>query len=384
MRIALCHKRLDRAGGTERDFFVTARGLRDRGHEIHLFCSEFAVEAPVGTFPHRVPVLPLGRTARLLSFARRAPAIIQRFNCDVVVSFGRMIRQDVLRSGGGSHKIFLERLRADGGAARGWWHHVSLYHRSLLALEKQQFATSNFKTVVAVSGEVKRELIQAYGVPEGRIVVLYNGVDPVRFNPSLKEKWRAVVRSQLRVPEDADLVLFVGSGFYRKGMDRLLRIWGAPELKNTFLVAVGDDARLRRYQRLAERQAPGRIIFVGRQEHVERFYGAADALVLPSLQEAFGNVVLEALASGIPPVVSRAVGAAELLTGSLAGGVVDDPDAPGALTHKLLQVLEKSRRSERAAAARRLAEAYSWDNHFDKLEAHLSNVTRREGRGRTS
>jgi UDP-glucose:(heptosyl)LPS alpha-1,3-glucosyltransferase len=231
---------------------------------------------------------------------------------------------------------------------------------------------------------VKRELIEAYGVPERRIVVLYNGVDPVRFNPSLKEEWRAVVRSHLGVPEDADLVLFVGSGFYRKGMDRLLRIWGAPELKNAFLVAVGDDVRLRRYRRWAERQAPGRIIFVGRQEHVERFYGAADALVLPSLQEAFGNVVLEALASGVPAVVSRTVGAAELLTDSLAGGVVDDPDAPGALVHKLLQVLEKRRRSERATAARRLAEAYSWDNHFDKLEAHLSNVTRREGGGRAS
>jgi UDP-glucose:(heptosyl)LPS alpha-1,3-glucosyltransferase len=273
--------------------------------------------------------------------------------------------------------MFLERLRADGGAARGWWHYLSLYHQSLLALEKQQFAAPNFQTVVAVSGEVKRDLIEAYGVPERKIVVLYNGVDAVRFNPSLKEKWRAVVRSELGVPADADLVLFVGSGFYRKGMDRLLRIWGAPELKNAFLVVVGDDARLRWYRRLAERQAAGRIIFVGRQEHVERFYGAADALVLPSLQEAFGNVVLEALASGVPPVVSRTVGAAELLTDSLAGGVVDEPDAPGAFTHKLLEILEKRRRAERAAAARRVAEAYSWDDHFDRLEAHLSNVGRR-------
>jgi UDP-glucose:(heptosyl)LPS alpha-1,3-glucosyltransferase len=384
MRIALCHKRLDEKGGTERDFSLTARGLRDRGHEVHLFCSEFAIDPPAGTFAHRVPVVPLGRTARLWSFARRAPAIIQQFNCDVVVSFGRMIRQDVLRSGGGSHKIFLEKLAKNGGAARAWWQRLSIYHRSLLALEKQQFENSSLKAVIAVSAEVKRELIEAYGVPESKILILYNGVDPVRFHPSLKQKWRTVVRAQFGVPLEADLVLFVGSGFYRKGFDRLLRIWGSPELKDAFLIAVGDDARLRRYRSWAERQAPGRIIFAGRQEHIERFYGAADVLALPALQEAFGNVVLEALASGVPPVVSRSVGAAELLTDLLAEGIVEDADAPGELKHKLVQVLETHRRGDRAAAARRLAEACSWDNHFRKLETCLTNLWQRDNGGTAS
>src|SRR2546426_4697885 len=95
MRIALCHKRLDERGGTERDFHLTAKGLRDLGHEIHLFCSEFAIEPPSGTFAHKVPVLPFGRTAELWSFALHAPKIVQKFNCDVVVSFGRMMAQDV-------------------------------------------------------------------------------------------------------------------------------------------------------------------------------------------------------------------------------------------------------------------------------------------------
>jgi UDP-glucose:(heptosyl)LPS alpha-1,3-glucosyltransferase len=289
-----------------------------------------------------------------------------------------MIRQDVLRSGGGSHKIFLKKLGASGGAARNWWQQVSLYHRSLLALEKRQFAASNFRLIIAVSAEVKRELIEAYGLPENKIVVLYNGVDLVRFTPALRERWRAAVRAELGIPREAEVVLFVGNGFYRKGLDRLLAAWRSPELKTAFLIIVGDDARMRGYRHWAEREAPGRIIFAGRQQTVERFYGAADVLALPALQEAFGNVVLEALAAGVTPVVSRQVGAAELLTGGMPECVVRDPDCAGELSGKLAAALRRCRRPEQAARARELAEAHSWENHFKGLEKCLASVARQK------
>jgi glycosyltransferase involved in cell wall biosynthesis len=68
----------------------------------------------------------------------------------------------------------------------------------------------------------------------------------------------------------------------------------------------------------------------------------------------------------------------------LAEGIVEDADAPGELKHKLVQVLETHRRGERAAAARRLAEAYSWDNHFRKLETCLTNLWQRDNGGTAS
>ncbi len=108
MKIALAHKRLDLKGGTEKDFYRTAQGLRDLGHEIHLFCSEFGVEPPSDVFAHRIPVLPLGRTARLWSLALVGPAIIRKHPCDVVVSFGRMPRADVVRCG--DHSLFVAQV----------------------------------------------------------------------------------------------------------------------------------------------------------------------------------------------------------------------------------------------------------------------------------
>jgi UDP-glucose:(heptosyl)LPS alpha-1,3-glucosyltransferase len=379
MKIALAHKTLDKRGGTELDFYRTASGLRDLGHEVHLFCSEFAIDPPAGTYAHLIPIVPLGRTARLWSFAKIAPTIMRPYSCDVVVSFGRMICQDVLRSGGGSHRAFLQKFGKEGGLRRRIWHHLSPYHQSLLALERRQFQPGHYKRVLAVSEEVKRELLATYAVREDRITVIHNGVDEKRFHFSLRDKFRTLIRKQWHIPLDAPTVLFVGSGFRRKGLDRLMKAWNSPQMKDAYLVVVGDDAQRARYQALAAERANGKIIFVGRRDDVESYYGAADLLALPAVQEAFGNVVLEALATGLPTVVSQVVGASEILKGKLADGIVVHPEDPKELVDKLLAMLEGGRHPTFALEARELAEAYSWSNHFSKLEIFLKETIEQNG-----
>jgi len=374
MRIGLAHKRLDLRGGTERDLYRTAEGLRDLGHEVHLFCAEFGVEAPPGTFSHRLPVLPLGRTARLWSLAAWGPETIRKHRCDVVVGFGRMAEQDVVRSGGGTHREFLERLGVEGGAQRRFWQRASIYHRSLLALERRQFSLTRSKKIIAVSKEVERDIVQHYDVPLERITVLYNGVDHERFQPSLRHQWRCLVRRELSIPEQAPVVLFVGNGFQRKGLDRLLAVWDSLPFRDAYLLVVGEDARSGQYRTRAKAVAGERIVFAGRQKAVERYFGAADAVALPSVQEAFGNVVLEGLCCGLPVVVTRGVGAAEVLQGGLAQGVVENPDDPTELAQKITAQLRRSKEPVCREEARRLGESYSWRNHFHKLESVLMEV----------
>jgi len=263
MKIALAHKRLDLKGGTERDLYRTAEGLRDLGHEVHLFCAEYGVEAPPETFSHRIPVLPLGRTARLWSLAAWGPETIRKHRCDVVVGFGRMATQDVVRSGGGTHRGFLERLGAEGGARRRLWQRLSVYHRSLLALENRQYSTGRYSRIIAVSQEVKRDIIDHYATPADRIAVLYNGVDLERFHLSLREKWRCRIRQEWGIPDHAPLVAFVGSGFRRKGLDRLLAIWDSPGMRDAYLLVVGEDARTDRYRARAKVGPPSALFLLG-------------------------------------------------------------------------------------------------------------------------
>jgi UDP-glucose:(heptosyl)LPS alpha-1,3-glucosyltransferase len=376
VKIALVHKRLDKSGGTELDFYRTAAGLRDLGHEVHVFCSEFAIEPPEGTFAHFIPVVPLGRTARLWSFASVAPRIIRPYPCDLVVNFGQMFSQDVLRSGGGSHRAFLQELGEEDGLRRRLWHGLSPYHRSLLALEREQFKPGHYKRILTVSEAVKRELLAIYAVPEDKITVIYNGVDHKRFHPGLRDRFRETIRKQWHIPFDAPVVLFVGNSFQRKGLDRLLKVWSLPQMKETYLVVVGDEARAGRYKALAERQAKGRVVFVGRRDDVECYYGAADLLALPAVTEAFGNVVLEALAAGLPALVSKNVGAAEVLKGELAEGIVVHPEDPKEIATQLLAMLERSRDPSFSSSARKLGKEYSWRNHFEKLDAFLKETVK--------
>jgi UDP-glucose:(heptosyl)LPS alpha-1,3-glucosyltransferase len=376
MKIALVHKRLDLNGGTERDLFQTAEGLRNLGHEVHLFCSEYGVDPPRGVVVHCVPIIPLGRTVRLWSFAWFAPRTIKKAGCEVVVSFGRLLRQDVLRSGGGTHRGFLERLGIEGGARRRFWQWISIYHRSLLALERRQYRESGSAKIIAVSEEVKRDIVAHYSVPAEKIVVIYNGVDQNRFHPARRAEVRQSVREHWKIPLEAPLVLFVGSGFRRKGLDRIISIWKSPGLQHVFLLVVGDDTRIGRYRSWANTVAPGRILFAGRRNDVENYYASADVVVLPAVQEAFGNVVIEGLASGLPVLVSRDVGAAELLQGKLAQGIVNQVDDPKELEEKILLLLERSRDPVWIREARRVGEEYSWANHFRRFEAVLRETCR--------
>jgi len=166
-------------------------------------------------------------------------------------------------------------------------------------------------------------------------------------------------------------VLFVGSGFRRKGLDRILSIWKSPRLRDVFLLVVGDDARINRYLSLASSIAPGRIIFTGRRDDIENYYAAADVVALPALQEGFGNVVMEALASGLPVLVSRDVGAAEIIHGPLVQGIVDRVEDLPELEEKLLLLLAASRDPNWIREARQIGERHSWENHFKKIEAVL-------------
>ena len=217
-------------------------------------------------------------------------------------------------------------------------------------------------------------MIENYDVPADRITILYNGVDADLFHPTKRNTYGAVLRAEFKITDSAPLVLFVGSGFARKGLDRLLALWQMPKLKDAYLIVVGDDAGMAQYRSRAQAIEPDRILFAGRRGDIENFYAAADLVALPSVQEAFGNVVLEALASGVPVVVSGAAGAAEVLEGNLAEGIVEDWDSAPEVTRKFADLLARSRDGELRGAARRLAERYSWAKHFQRLDVLLKEV----------
>jgi UDP-glucose:(heptosyl)LPS alpha-1,3-glucosyltransferase len=370
MRIAFMHRRLT-GGGTEADLRRMAGGLAARGHDVHVFCAR-AREVPPGVTTRRVRIVRGGRLLRLLSFAVAAPRAVARDPWDVVVGFGRTPRQDIVRVGGGTHRSYLARMEAAGQRRRA----RGPYHRAILWLERRMFAPAGHRRVLAVSQLAANEVAQDYRVPAQDLAVIYNGVDGERFNPGRRPELGPSLRAELGIDPDIPLCAAIGSGFARKGFDVLLALWRRSPPAGAALVLVGDDERLTSWQRqAAEPPLTGRVVVTGPRRDVEAVLAAADVVCVPSRQEAFGNVVLEACAAGVPVVTSRRTGAAELLDGPLGALVVDDPEDLDAVA----AALERALGSERAAlgaAARRRAEALPWDLHLDRLEVLLEETAR--------
>jgi UDP-glucose:(heptosyl)LPS alpha-1,3-glucosyltransferase len=346
-----------------------AGGLVERGHGVHVFCARPG-EPPPGVVVRPVRIPRGGRLVRLLGFALAAPRAVARERFDVVVGFGRTARQDVVRVGGGTHRSYLAAMEAAGlrGRARG------PYHRAILWLERRQFSPAGQRAVLTVSARAAAEVARDYGVPGARIRVIYNGVDLERFHPAHRAARRAGVRAGLGIAAEVPVCLAIGTGFSRKGFDWLVDLWRTAPPAGAVLVLVGDDERLAWWRRQAAEPAlAGRVLVTGPRPDVDALLAAADVLCLPSRQEAFGNVVLEACAAGVPPVTAANAGVAELLDGPLAALVVADPANARALGATLAHALgPEGAALGRAARAR--AETLPWRAHLDAVERFLAEV----------
>jgi glycosyltransferase involved in cell wall biosynthesis len=104
---------------------------------------------------------------------------------------------------------------------------------------------------------------------------------------------------------------------------------------------------------------------------VEEFYAGADLLVLPSVQEAFGNVVLEALACGLPVLTVPGVGALDKAGEALREGILKDPDDPAEIRAKILRLSNPLRWPSLSRQSRAVAEKYTWEAYLDQVEGLL-------------
>ncbi len=374
MRIALLTRRFDSAGGgTERDLIVTSNCLRAAGHQITIFADE--IRGATGDWDvRRVGAGPrLGRTLSLLRFAWTAAPAARRAGTDLVLSFARCVGADVMRSGGGAHASYLRAARKWRGALGATAMRFSPYHRVQMLVERQAFRGPSLKRVIAVSNFVRDDLIREFGLASEKTVTIYNGVDLDRFRPAVGPSERAAIRQKFVVPASARVVAFVGNGFARKGLGFLIEAWPLVA-GGAFLLVAGADRQTNKFAARARAlNVGGRVVFTGPQPSVETIFHAADAFAMPSLFEPFGNVVMEAMASGLPAMTSAFSGVAEVIPPSMRGFIVENPDDVGEVALRLGALFDAP--SSLAADARATAERFTWTRYAKELSALLESIS---------
>jgi len=350
VRVALVIERFEpHDGGVEAVAWNLARTLSARGIDVHVVARR-ATPQPSVTL-HGVHVPTFWQPLRVLTFSRAAAAAAARARVDVVHAFSRTRHQDVYRAGGGSHTDYLERTHRPFARRL---RRFSPRHAVLQVMERAVFADPR-QIVHCNSFMVRDALARRHGVPPERLVVIPNGVDLERFHPRRRDEARAELRGAW-APGDDPVWLFAGSGFRRKGLDVALRALAGSA--GVLWVAGRDDPAP--WRRCASRLGVAeRTRFLGPRHDLERVYAAADALLLPTRYDAFANVCLEALASGLPVVTSGANGAAATVAD--AGLVVADAEDAAGFARALERLADPEVRAATAARARPIAERHSWD-----------------------
>jgi len=377
MKVALVHMRSAPTGGTERYLSQLAGFLVGRGHRVHVVCrSHRGAEVP-GAAYIRLRRPAIGAAWRMAAFARSVQRHVERSDYDVVLGLGRTFSHDVVRLGGGCHATYLElaqRAQLDG---RGVLGAGRLKDRVMLALEARGLAPGAYRYVMTNSKMVKRDVMARHGVPEEQIRVIYNGVDTERFHPKLRARQGASLRMELGIGRDDFVVLFLGTGYGRKGLGRVLD--ALPELRRaeprTRLIVVGYDSDQGPYRKRAPAEA---VRFVGGRLDTERFYAMSNVYVLPTLYDPFANTTLEALATGVPVVTTPMNGAAELIEDGVQGSILD-LGVVSSLAGAVLHWHAAERREAAKVAARALAEKHSAERAAAESAALLEAVAA-EGR----
>jgi glycosyltransferase involved in cell wall biosynthesis len=195
---------------------------------------------------------------------------------------------------------------------------------------------------VAMSRVIRDEMREA-GIPGERIVLLPHGVDTERFAPATAEA-KLALRRELRLPEGV-LAVYSGRLLRGKGLETLLDAFAAVAERAgdlaLVLVGSGEGQALSVEDELRHRVAAfglgARVVFAGRSDRVEDYLRSADVFVFPSVFEALGIALVEAVACALPAVASRTGGIVDVIEDGVSGRLVAPGDA-AALSEALLSL----------------------------------------------
>ena len=210
--------------------------------------------------------------------------------------------------------------------------------------------------VIAVSHRVARDLRTLYRC-KAPMSVIYHGVDLATFAPALPGS-RESARTECGLSGHEMAFFFVGD--MRKGARQCIQALARLDFGKLFFVSRSPEAEYRSFA--AKLGIGDRVRFLGTTTQVQKYYAAADALLLPSHYDSFAMVATEAMACALPVIVSREAGVAELIHHGVNGLLLDDYSDAAELAQKMhLLVNDRSLALRLGEAARHTVENHSWD-----------------------
>ncbi len=217
--------------------------------------------------------------------------------------------------------------------------HRWLYYRLVMALEKRVYSNSE-KSLISISRKTAADIRRFYG-RQDEFPILYSGIDRETFNPRARATYREPMRTQLGFSDSTFVLLLVGNDWYNKGL--LTLIGSLRLLKNlpVCLLVIGNDDISPFQDLMRTYDIENKIQFLRPRPDIAAYYGVADVYVSPSLGDALAQPPGEAMACGLPVIVSAMDGASELITNGVDGLILDNPTDESTLA-SLIELLYRN------------------------------------------
>lgn len=360
MRIALTYPDVTLAGGVERSLVECANELVNGGHEVHVFASRWqpgVLRTEVRR--HQVPIRRRPDALAATQYRRRAAKALEDAGPMAHGAFSALSPLGGVFWVPSVHRVAYDLALSRRGFGAGLVQRLNPYHRLRLELERQILSPGGYSHLLAAADGVKADVVERYGVPEEDVTVQPLGFDPVAFSPARRRSLRAEARASLGYRDGDRVVVFVANELERKGFDTLLQ--AAALVGDVELLVVGN----------VDVSAYPDVKAVGSVGDVVEMLAAADVFALPTRYEPWGLVIVEALAAGLPVVVSRLAGASVAVRDGETGVLLDDPEDAEALADGLRRMLASGVGDEAIAAS---VASLSWPsvarNYAAVLAAH--------------
>lgn len=387
-RLAIVSPFLDKRHGTERRVVEWISQLADT-FEIHVY-SQRVEQLDLSKISwHRIPKFP---GPHLINFVWWLASNRLWRGWDRLV---RGIRHDLVFSPGPNcadadaisvHIVFAEYVRQIQSELSLERHpvwtwprilHRRLYYALAISLEGRTYTRPDV-TLILIARRTAEALARFYGRSE-RLPVILVGLDHNLFNPSRRASQRDGARQALGVSAGRFALLLIGNDWRNKGLPVLLQALAELRELPIDLLVVGREDPQSYGEMVSDHALEDRVHFLPPRGDVEFYYSAADAYVGASLEDTFAQPPAEAMACGLPVIVSQTNGTAEIITDGVDGLILKDPTDSSALAAMIRRLYEdKEFRSRLGEKAAETARQYTWERNGRELTAIFEEILRRK------
>lgn len=339
MKVAFCLYKYFPYGGLQRSFMDVALLRVAAGDEVFVYTRSWQGEKPQGMLIREIPVRSLSNHGKNQRYFSKVQRYIKQDGINCVVGFNKLPQLD----------IYFASDSSDKARHRNWLQRLSARYRHFIKHEQAVFAKDSSTRILIGSEYQRDEYKKQWDTPDSRFIMLPPCIHRSACATHEASKKRQQLRQQFNIQENELLLLMIGSGFRIKGLDRALyAVRSLPDaVRNRVkLIVIGQDKAKYFDKKIMKMGLSQHVSILPGRDDIPAVMQAGDFLIHPAYREAAGKVILEAIVSGLPVIVTEVCGYAHHVLQAKAGVVIREPFEQNAFNQELLRFIESDKRTQ--------------------------------------